>query len=451
MYPRHIKACRICGSSKLVDVVDLGNQHLQGSFVKQGVIEPPRRKFPTRLVRCDAEAGNGACGLVQLAQTFPPSILYTNYWYRSGTNDTMRDHLSGVVKSALAMIGTPGKPFKVLDIGCNDGTLLSYYPEGTELFGVDPSDIALGIELPLTLVNDTFPSDQTSKAFQGVKFDIITAIAMFYDLEDPVDFARHVASVLDKDGLWIIEMSYLPLMLLQNSFDTICHEHIEYYSLAVLEHLLDAAGLRVFRAEVNDINGGSIRCFVCHKDVNKFDSPENRRFLRRLHLMEFEMALDTEEPYAAFRTRISELRTKTRELLNQLRRQGEVIHLYGASTKGNVLLQYYRIDNTMIQAAAERNPHKVGARTLGTEIPIISEEESRRIGPKYYLVLPWHFKREFIQREYELIRQGVTFVFPLPQIELVSADNVDKVLQELDQAPLSIEERMFETVMGARQ
>jgi hypothetical protein len=242
-------------------------------------------------------------------------------------------------------------------------------------------------------------------------------------------------------------MSYLPLMLLHNSFDTICHEHIEYYSLAVLEHLLAHAGLRVCRAEVNDINGGSIRCFVCHEDVNKFDSPDYENFLRRLRLMEFEMALDTDRPYAAFRGRIAELRDDMRALLKGLRHQGQAIHIYGASTKGNVLLQYYGIDNTFVQAAADRNPHKVGGKTLGTNIPVISEEESRLMGPKYYLVLPWHFKAEFIRREYELIRKGVTFIFPLPWIEFVGPDNVDAVIQDLEHAPNSIEQRMFDLVM----
>ncbi|HMK36404.1 MAG TPA: class I SAM-dependent methyltransferase [Desulfomonilaceae bacterium] len=450
MYPKYLKACRICGSHSLAEIIDLGDQYLQGSFVKEGVIEPPRRKLPTRLVRCDVEAGGG-CGLVQLAHTFPPAVLYTNYWYRSGTNQTMRDHLRGVVESALDVVGRSGTSLTVVDIGCNDGTLLSYYPDGTRLYGVDPSDIAQGIDLPITLVNAMFPSEETKKKFQGLEFDVVTSIAIFYDLEEPTDFARHVASLLSKNGVWIIELSYLPLMLLNNSFDTICHEHIEYYSLAVLEYLLAEAGLRVFRAEINDINGGSIRCFVCHKDINKFDTPEHDLALRRLRLMEFDMALDAEKPYAAFRQRVAELRDESKALLKSLKHQGQTIHVYGASTKGNVLLQYYEIDNTLIEAAADRNLDKVGAKTLGSNIPIISEEESRRMGPKFYLVLPWHFQREFLRREYDMIRNGVTFIFPLPKITFVNRDNVDKILQEIEEAPDSIQQRMFELVMKARR
>lgn len=435
MHPKYIKACRVCGSTHLTDIVDLGAQYLQGAFVKDGAFEPPRRRLPTRLVRCDVTAGEDACGLVQLAHTFPPSVLYSNYWYRSGTNRTMRDHLGGIVEAALALVGKAGRPLKVLDIGCNDGTLLSYYPKGSELYGVDPSDIARDTDLPITLVNTLFPSERARAALAGIEFDVITSIAMFYDLERPVDFARAVAAQMGNHSVWVLEMSYLPLMLLQNSFDTICHEHIEYYSLAVLERIFHAAGLRVFKAEVNDINGGSIRCFVCRDEVTEFATVEDERFLQCLRLREFEMALDTDEPYEDFKRQIGSLREDTRALLRALRQQGKRIHVYGASTKGNVLLQWYGIDGSVIEAAADRNPHKVGGHTLGTNIPIVSEEESRRSKPDCYLVLPWHFKREFLEREREAIENGATFMFPLPQIELIGAANLDAKLAELKDGP----------------
>ncbi len=341
-------------------------------------------------------------------------------------------------------MGPTREKLRVLDIGCNDGTLLSYYPKGTELFGVDPSDIAKEIEFPMTLVNTLFPSERALKALQGVDFDIVTSIAMFYDLEEPIGFARSIASLMKPGGFWIVEMSYLPLMLLQNSFDTICHEHLEYYSLTVLEHIFASAGLRVFRAEINDINGGSIRCFICHDDVSDFDTPANEDYIQRLRLLEFEMALDTDEPYARFRKHITDLRDDLKAILKGIRQQNKRIHIYGASTKGNVLLQWYGIDNTIIEAAAERNPYKVGGKTLGTYIPMISEEESRSMKPDYYLVLPWHFKREFLHREYETIRNGVTFIFPLPQIDFVNADNIDQVMAKLDNEPISSETWVFD-------
>ena len=449
MHPKYIKACRICGSRNLEEIVDLGEQFLQGSFVQKDSVEPPRRKLPTRLIRCDVTKGDEACGHVQLAHTFPPTILYSNYWYRSGTNQTMRDHLRGIAETANGLVTTPATGLRVLDIGCNDGTLLSCYPSGTELFGVDPSDIAKSIDFPVTLVNTVFPSQRASRQLEGTEFDIITSIAMFYDLEDPTEFARQIAALLKEEGIWVVEMSYLPLMLAQNSFDTICHEHIGYFSLAVLERIFSAVGLRAFRVEINDINGGSIRCYVCKEGARSFDAPENERLLQQLRLLEFEMALDSPAPFAAFKRRIIDQRDDMRAILRGLKHQKQRIHVYGASTKGNVLLQWYGIDSSIVEAAAERNPHKVGGRTLGTDIPIISEEESRHSAPGYYLVLPWHFKLEFLKRERETMNRGATFIFPLPKVEMVNAANVDQIIAETSQEHLSTEARLVELMRTA--
>ena len=440
VHPKYIKSCRVCGSKNLIDIVDLGDQYLQGSFIIEGSIAPPTRKLPTRLVRCDVTADDNACGLVQLAHTFPPAVLYSNYWYRSGTNMTMQNHLAEIADSAVSLCSVDS--MCVLDIGCNDGTLLKSYPPGTELFGVDPSDIARDIDVPVTLVNTVFPSQQAYQTFENKKFDIITSIAMYYDLEDPIGFASGVHDLLAEDGVWIVEMSYLPLMLVQNSFDTICHEHLEYYSLAVLEHIFEEAGLRCFRTEINDINGGSIRCYVCHAGNAKHGSPADDDFLQFLRLREFDMALDTEVPYEAFRQRINTQKDEVMSLLRGLKHQGKRIHIYGASTKGNVLLQWYGIDHTLIDAAAERNSHKVGGKTLGTEIPMISEENSRAEKPDAYLVLPWHFKDEFLQREQETIRAGAIFIFPLPELEVVTSENIDEKLGLLAQTSAQTSEQL---------
>jgi NDP-4-keto-2,6-dideoxyhexose 3-C-methyltransferase len=256
---------------------------------------------------------------------------------------------------------------------------------------------------------------------------------MFYDLDAPIEFAKAVQRLLAPDGIWVVEMSYLPLMLAQNSFDTICHEHLEYYSLAVLEYIFAKANLRVFKAELNDINGGSIRCFVCHAGNDKVDVPGATDFLRWLRLREFEMELDTNKPYETFQQRIDLLRTETRSLLQELRVQGKRIHIYGASTKGNVILQWYGIDRMIVEVAADRNPEKAGARTLGTDIPIVDEPTSRDMRPDYYLVLPWHFKREFLERERALIESGTGMIFPLPELSVIDAENIDAELAKLEQ------------------
>jgi len=307
----------------------------------------------------------------------------------------------------------------VLDIGCNDGTLLDSYPTDFLKYGIDPSDVAQAVSADIKLVWDIFPSAELTAVLAGQKCDIVTSIAMFYDLEDPISFARAVKSLLAPDGIWVLEMSYMPTMLKMNSYDTICHEHLEYYSLAVLERILLGAGMKVFNVSLNSINGGSIRCFATHETNYRFRGDDYLQRLRMMRREEFDLELDTDKPYRNFQNRINAHRDELSGLLNKLKQEGKQIHVYGASTKGNTILQWAGIGNHIISVAAERNPDKCGARTLGTDILIVSEEESRAMRPDYYLVLPWHFKEEFLQREADAARRGIKFIFPLPNIEIV--------------------------------
>jgi SAM-dependent methyltransferase len=417
MHLVHRTSCRVCGSTALTKVIDLGDQYLQGSFVKPGKESPPMRRIPTILVRCDPTRDEKACGLLQMEHSVPPSILYSSYWYRSGTNRTMRNHLKGIADEAAAMVEP--REARVLDIGCNDGTLLGFYPRPYVKFGVDPSDIAQEVKGDVTVVQDTFPSERLEQQTQGKPFDVITSIAMFYDLEDPVAFVRSIKRALAPDGVWIFEMSYMPTMLRMNSYDTICHEHLEYYSLAVIETVLERAGMKVVRVGMNDINGGSIRCYATHADSFRFSSKEFARTLDALRQEEFDLELDTDRPYRNFQERINVHKAELTSLLRKLKAEGKKVHIYGASTKGNTILQWCGIDRFIVEYAADRNPEKHGARTLGTDIPIISEEDSRAMRPDYYLVLPWHFKAEFLERERETLSRGTGMIFPLPTIEVV--------------------------------
>lgn len=411
------KTCRVCGSSALTPIISLGEQYLQGSFVKPGKELPPTRKIHTSLMRCDPSRDEKACGLLQMEHTVPPDILYSAYWYRSGTNNTMRNHLKGIVETALDMLGkTQGR---VLDIGCNDGTLLGNYPKGFEKYGVDPSDVAQEIKGEVTVVQDIFPSQELIATLQEKKCDIVTSIAMFYDLENPIEFSKGIKQILAPEGIWIFEMSYMPTMLKMTSYDTICHEHLEYYSLAVIEFILKAAGLKVFNVSQNDINGGSLRCYATHAANFKYKKDGYLTHIKTMRQDEFDLELDTDKPYKNFQDRINVHREELISLLKRLKREGKKIHVYGASTKGNTILQWCGIDNRIVDVAAERNPDKYGAMTLGTDIPIVSESESRAMNPDYYLVLPWHFKEEFLEREKETIERGIGLIFPLPTIEIV--------------------------------
>jgi SAM-dependent methyltransferase len=407
----------VCGSQALTKVIDLGEQYLQGSFVKLGKELPPLRRIPNTLLRCDPTKDEHACGLLQMEHTVPPEILYSAYWYRSGTNDTMRQHLKGIVEETLLIIKE--SKAKVLDIGCNDGTLLEYYPNTFEKYGIDPSDVAQEIKPPVSVVQDIFPSNELIARLQDKKIDIITSIAMFYDLEDPIAFTKGIKKILSPEGIWIFEMSYMPTMLKMTSYDTICHEHLEYYSLAVIEFILKQAGMKIFNASLNNINGGSIRCFATHSDNFIYKNELFIQNIQNLHQEEFDLELDTDKPYKNFQDRVNVHKEELISLLKKIKKEGKRIHVYGASTKGNTLLQWCGIDSRIVDFAAERNPDKYGARTLGTDIPIISEAESRAMKPDYYLVLPWHFKDEFIEREKESIQQGIGFIFPLPAIEIV--------------------------------
>lgn len=417
MHLVHRKTCRVCGSNALTKVIDLGEQHLQGSFVKPGKETPPMRKIPATLLRCDPTKDEKACGLLQMQHTVPPEILYSAYWYRSGTNNTMRNHLRGIAEEVMATFNQPSA--RVLDIGCNDGTLLGFYPDGYEKYGVDPSDVALEIEGGVTVIQDIFPSVELLDVLKGGKFDIVTSIAMFYDLEDPIDFTRGIKTVLSPEGIWVFEMSYMPTMLKMTSYDTICHEHLEYYSLAVIEYILKQAGMKIVNVSLNSINGGSIRCVASHLENFAYKTEEHMRNIKAMHQEEFDLELDTDKPYKNFQNRINVHREELVSLLKQLKQDGKSIHIYGASTKGNTILQWCGIDQRIIDCAAERNPDKYGASTLGTDIPIVSEADSRAMNPDFYLVLPWHFKEEFVEREKEVLDKGVGLIFPLPTIEII--------------------------------
>jgi 2-polyprenyl-3-methyl-5-hydroxy-6-metoxy-1,4-benzoquinol methylase len=329
----------------------------------------------------------------------------------------MRNHLRNIAEEASSLLQQ--SQARVLDVGCNDGTLLSFYPKSYLKFGIDPSDVAQEVSADVTVVRDIFPSAELATLTRGEKFDIITSIAMFYDLEDPVAFTRAIEAALSPKGIWIFEMSYMPLMLKMNSYDTICHEHLEYYSLAVIERILKVTGMKIFNIALNDINGGSLRCYATHDDNFAYKKDQFAENIKAMRQEEFDLELDTDKPYRHFQEKIDVHREELVNVLKKLKNEGKRIHVYGASTKGNTILQWCGIDGRIVDMAAERNPDKYGARTLGTDIPIVSETESRQKNPDYYLVLPWHFKTEFVEREQETIKRGVGFIFPLPSLEII--------------------------------
>lgn len=405
-----IKQCRICKSTDLVPILNLGLHVLSGRFPKKG--EPDPLKAPLELVKCEN------CGLLQLRHSVIQDELYFyDYGYRSSINYTMKNHLSGIIQRITEIVNLDHNDI-VLDIGSNDGTLLKAYSiPGLVRIGIDPTINQFKDYYPgdVIKVSDYFSASIFFKASSNRKVKVITSIAMFYDLESPIAFAEDIRNSLEDNGIWITEQSYMPKMLETNSFDTICHEHLEYYSLKQIDWIVRLSGLRIFDVEFNDINGGSFRIYICHE---KARYKTNKKNIDSVFLNEEKLQLDTLKPYQEFSSKVQNIRNEVFELISRKRANGETIYIYGASTKGNTLLQFCSIDNRLIIAAADRNPDKWGRHTPGTNIPIISEEDARKANPDYFLVLPWHFREEFLKREKEYLKKG-HFIFPLPDLEIV--------------------------------
>lgn len=421
--PKERTTCRISGEP-LIELYSLGKIHIS-DFID--VNAEPRLDAVELKMMLAPESG-----LVQLAHTADFDEMYREYWYRSGTNETMRNELKDIAESAIKTM-RPNEGDVWVDIGCNDGTLLSY---------IDPSVVRIGFDPALNtfleeeskkhadeIVVDYFNADSYKKTPHGEKkAKVVTSIAMFYDLEDPHTFVEDVKEIMDKDGLWIIQMSYLPLMIEQLAFDNICHEHLTYYTLKTLINLLDRHDMEVVDCQLNDINGGSFRIYIRNKDADatKFATAPYRDVARMrvksILAMEDKMDLHKPETHLTFFEKIKELKDKTMAFINQAKSEGKTIWGYGASTKGNTLLQWFGLNDSHIDAIAERSPIKYGKKTAGSNIPIKSEEEMRAAQPDYLLVLPWHFINEFKEREKEYLEKGGAFIVPCPHFEIIKKD-----------------------------
>ncbi|MFV0607074.1 MAG: class I SAM-dependent methyltransferase [Niabella sp.] len=407
---KEITNCRICNSTKLEDVLSLGEQLLTGVFPKSK--EQQVTKGPVDMVWCSN------CGLLQLKQSYSLDEMYgDNYGYRSGLNAFMVRHLTQKIHT-LELLVKPTEDDIVVDIGSNDATSLKAYQAKCKKVGIDPTGKKFKEYYTddIILIPDFFSAKLFEAMYPGKKAKIITSIAMFYDLERPQDFVKDIESILADDGVWHFEQSYMPAMLRTNSYDTLCHEHLEFYSLKVIKNLLEQNGMRIVDVQTNDINGGSFAITAC-----KAGAPyqSNNAVINWMLQQEVEMGLDTVEPYLAFADRMKKHKLKLRSLLEALVADGKKIFGYGASTKGNVTLQYCEITQDLVPYVAEVNEQKFGAFTPGTNIPIISEAEAKKLNPDYYLVLPWHFRNTILEREKEYRQQGGKFIFPLPEIEIV--------------------------------
>jgi hypothetical protein len=405
-----VERCRVSGSKTLIPVLDLGEQALTGVFPRSTT--ETVTIGPLRLVWCPDSR------LLQLAHSYDLGEMYgNNYGYRSGLNQSMVRHLTQKVRSLERILDLQAGD-TVLDIGSNDATLLKAYGRrGVRRIGIDPTGAKFREYYPedIELVPDFFSAEAFGRSNAPPPL-IVTSVAMFYDLEDPMGFAREIEQILAPGGVWHLEQSYMPSMLRMTSYDTVCHEHLEYYSLGVVQTILRDAGMRVLDVKMNGVNGGSFSVTAVRASDPRRGS---ERVVDWLLDQEARMALDTPRPYRDFEERVYRHRSDLVRLLKTLAADRKKVFGYGASTKGNVLLQFCGLTTAEITAIAEVNEEKFGAVTPGTQIPIISETEARAQSPDYFLVLPWHFKEGILQREAEYLAGGGHMIIPFPEIEII--------------------------------
>lgn len=408
---KKIKKCRICGNTHLECVLDLGEQMLTGVFPRDKSAQVTTG--PLRLVKCMGD--DEVCGLLQLEHSYDSGEMYgENYGYRSGLNAGMVAHLHNKVKNILGQVELC-KGDLVIDIGSNDSTTLQAYPSsGPVLVGVDPTGVKFHSYYPsyIQLIPDFFSSALVKERFPGKKAKVVTSFSMFYDLDDPIDFMRQVYDVLAGDGVWVFEQSYMPTMLETNSYDTVCHEHLEFYALRQIKWMTDRVGFKIIDVEFNDINGGSFSVTVSKSHGDLMPSSAVQKVLDD----EREKGLDKLAPYQEFAVRVRRIKHDLLKFIETAHAEGKTVSALGASTKGNVLLQYCGLTAKEIEFVGEVNSEKFGCYTPGTWIPIIPEHELLAKKPDYMLVLPWHF-RDFFTANKNL--SGMNLVFPLPKVEVV--------------------------------
>ena len=408
-----VTRCRICGGQTLHPAIDLGSQYLASNFVRSNDGLPLEQlRAPLSCVVC------GSCGLLQLRETVDRDELFRSYFYRSGTNPMMREALHDVMAEATARVELNAGDV-VVDIGANDGTLLSMFSPSLGRIGVEPAkNIARpGLEPSIEIVNAYFTRAAVEGPLAGRKAKLVTSIAMMYSVPELNRFVGDIESILAPDGVWIAQLSYLPRILETLSFYDICHEHIYYFTLRTLSDLVERHGLRIIDVSQNDVNGGSIRAYVTHAERGATPTDAVR------HLLAEEEAGRFGEPetYARFMQRVDAMRETVVAYLENEKRRGRTVVGLGASTKGNVLLQYFGIDRELLPYISERNPEKVGLRTLGTDIELISEEAARELAPAAMLVLIWFFREELLRRERGYMEEGGSLLFPMPYPHLVTA------------------------------
>jgi len=422
---KKVKCCRICGNETLVPVLNLGDQVLSGIFPESSEQTIPIT--PLELVKCGESVDKNVCGLLQLRHSADVEEMYgTTYGYYSSLSSSMVDHLKDtfekLIETRQLKVGD-----SVLDIGCNDGTFLKLVStKGVEKVGIDPSSKKFLSRFAddTTVICDYFSHDAIKARMGNKRFQQITAIAMFYDLDNPLQFLRDIRLILAEDGIWAIELAYLPTMLTNLVYDQICHEHVTYPALRQIDWLATRAGLKIINVDFNDVNGGSFLVIGCCDDNNEYHVHKNVDLI-----LQNESDLSSIVPFERFRKRIESHRQEVRQFFSKVVDEGKSVIGYGASTKGNIVLNYCGLGPSQLNAICDSNQEKWGRVTPGSNIPIISKQEMKKKKPDFLFVLIWHFHKEVLEDEYEYILQGGSIVFDLPKLHIVNLSNYEHHLR----------------------
>ncbi len=417
-----LQRCKVCGSPALTDVISIAPQFLSPTFTRSNAEEGElaRIRVPLTMTLCDRSKNPDGCGLLQLREEVEPDLLYRRYFYRSATSETMQNDLREVIADIRSRAPLKAGDI-VVDIGANDCTTLGFYSADLRRVGFEPARNIdwSGVDKNITIINDYFNAAAFRKKFPNDKARAVGCNAMFYDLPDPNAFTAEVKDILAPDGIWCIQLSYLPFMLTNMNFYDICHEHLSYYSLASLQNLMERNGLAVIDASTNAVNGGSLRAFVTHAGNRAMQTADGRARLSALAAAERDLRLEDPQTFRDYFGKINDLARRVRTYLDAEIKRGNQVFGLGASTKGNVLLQFFGITKEMMPYISERNPEKVGLCTLGTDFELISEERARSLKPSTMLVLPWYFKKEIVLRERDYLEQGGKLLFPMPRAHIV--------------------------------
>ena len=406
---KKISQCRSCKSNNLKEVFNLGSQYLTGVFPKKKNTKITHGDLSLCLCK--------KCTLLQLRYSFDHKEMYgNNYGYMSSLNNSMKSHLEKKSRNLISKYPLK-KGDLIIDIGSNDGTFLSFFSKSFNLIGIDPTIIKFSKKYNSNIIKipDFFSKESIEKKTKQ-KAKLITSIAMFYDLEDPEIFVKNINALLSTNGIWHLELSYMPSMIKNLSYDTICHEHLEYYSLLSIKNLFDRHKLKIIDIEFNQINGGSFSLDVAKKQS---DHKEGKKIINWILKKENIFKSNEFKTIKDFFNKCEKHKFLLKKLILNLLSEKKKIFGYGASTKGNVILQYCNINKKHIPYIAEINKFKFGKYTPGTKIKIISEKQAKLKKPDYFLVLPWHFKDSIINREAKFLKSGGKMIFPLPEIEII--------------------------------